>query len=85
MTEPSAESVYLVGLAERVAEAYVAHTAPRAVLLTGSAAAGESDAYSDIDLIIYYDRPPEDAQRAAAREQVVQDLGAALVDRPPSD
>lgn len=85
MTEPTAESVYLVALAERVAAAYVAHAGPRAVLLTGSAAAGESDAYSDIDLIAYYDQPPTDEARAAAREQVVRELGASPVERPPSD
>jgi hypothetical protein len=82
---PTPESVYLVALAGRVAAAYVAHTTPRAVLLTGPAAAGEADAYSDIDLIAYYDLPPEDAQRAAAREQVARELGASLVDRPPGD
>ncbi|MDQ3702539.1 MAG: nucleotidyltransferase domain-containing protein, partial [Chloroflexota bacterium] len=75
---PTLESVYLVALAERVAAAYVAHAGPRAVLLTGSAAAGESDTYSDIDLIAYYDQPPTDEARAAAREQVVRELGAPL-------
>jgi hypothetical protein len=64
MTEASR---YLVALAARIAAAYVAHTAPRAILLTGSAAAGTSDYYSDLDLIAYYDRLPTDDQLAAAR------------------
>jgi Nucleotidyltransferase domain len=82
---PTAESVYLVGLAERVAAAYVARTAPRAVLLTGSAATGEADAYSDLDLIAYYDRPPTAEARRAAGEHLARELGAAPVDRPPDD
>jgi len=46
------ESLYLRALAERVAAAYLAQTAPRAVLLTGSAADGRIDRYSDLDLIL---------------------------------
>ncbi len=68
-------SRYLQRLARRVAAAYVAHAKPRAILLTGSAAAGESDSYSDVDLIAYYDARPNDAQRAAAREHVASDFG----------
>jgi predicted nucleotidyltransferase len=64
MTEASR---YLLALAEHVAAAYLAHTAPRSILLTGSAADGTSDYYSDLDLIAYYDRLPTDDQLAAAR------------------
>lgn len=66
--DPTPESVYLVALAERVAATYVAHAGPRAILLTGSAAAGVSDRSSDLDLIMYYDALPSDAARRAARE-----------------
>jgi hypothetical protein len=57
----------LVELATRIAATYVAQTGPRAVLLTGSAAAGASDYYSDLDLIVYHERLPTPEQTAAAR------------------
>ncbi len=63
-------SRYLVASAARLAAAYVAHTSPRAILLTGSAAEGVSDTFSDLDLIAYYDGPPTDDQLAAARASV---------------
>jgi hypothetical protein len=58
-------------VAERVAGAYRAHTHPRAILLTGSAADGGGDGHSDVDMIVYYaDAQPTgeqlDAVRAAA-------------------
>jgi hypothetical protein len=72
-------SRYLAALAARVAAAYVAQTNPRAILLTGSAAEGVSDAFSDLDLIAYYDQLPTDDQLAAARALV-----QATDVRPPS-
>jgi hypothetical protein len=58
----TAESRYLRGLARRVADACVAHTSPAAILLTGSAAQGVADRYSDLDLICYYEAlPPDEA------------------------
>lgn len=60
-------SRYLVELAVRIAAGYVAETGPRAILLTGSAAEGVSDGFSDLDLIAYYDRLPSVEQLAAAR------------------
>jgi hypothetical protein len=74
-------SRYLQTLARRVAAAYVAHTQPRAMLLTGSAAAGASDSYSDLDLVAYYDERPTEAQRAAARKQVERQLRGAQLAR----
>lgn len=61
---------HLVALARDIAASYVAHTKPRAILLTGSAAEGVSDYYSDLDLIAYYDQLPTEAQLAAARTSV---------------
>jgi hypothetical protein len=61
------ESRYLVKLAQRIADAYLAAAAPDAILLTGSAATGDSDEYSDLDLIVYYDRLPLPEHLAAAR------------------
>lgn len=59
-------SDYLVKLAKRNAEAYIALPSIRAILLTGSAAEGVSDRYSDIDMILYYDTLPSEAELAAA-------------------
>lgn len=61
------ESRYLMMLARRIAAAYLVAAAPEAILLTGSAATGESDRYSDLDLIVYYDRLPASEQLADAR------------------
>src|SRR5918992_4067481 len=74
-------SRYLRTLAAQVAEAYVAHTGPRAVLLAGSAAEGVSDYFSDIDLIAYYDgRLPTDEGLALARDRA--HVGAFRVRSP---
>lgn len=61
---------YLVALAARVAVAYVTQTGPRAILLTGSAAEGVSDTFSDLDLIAYYDRLPMEDELTAARASI---------------
>jgi len=63
-------SHYLLAVAERAAAGYVARTGPRAILVTGSAAEGVSDSFSDLDLIAYYDRLPTDDQLAAAHALV---------------
>src|SRR5690348_4710933 len=63
-------SRYLVALAERISAAYVLNTRPRAILLTGSAATGESDYYSDVDLIVYHDDLPSDPDLAKARAAI---------------
>jgi Nucleotidyltransferase domain len=66
-------TTHLRALARRVADSYLAHAEPRAVLLVGSAATGDADVFSDLDLIVYYDRvPPADVVAATP-----QDLGAA--------
>jgi predicted nucleotidyltransferase len=57
----------LRALARRVAEAYLSHTHPRTIFLTGSAAEGTSDAYSDLDVIMLYDGLPSDEAVVAAR------------------
>jgi hypothetical protein len=62
------ESFYLRTLAQRISTPYVALPSVRAALLSGSAAEGISDRYSDIDMTIYYDElPPEDALTLARR------------------
>ena len=56
MTEASKT---LQALARRLAGEHESLPGARAALLTGSAAQGISDFYSDIDLILYYDALPE--------------------------
>jgi hypothetical protein len=43
---------------------------PRAILLVGSAATGDADEYSDIDLVHYYEEVPSDECLTAARVQL---------------
>jgi len=59
-------------LARTAVDAYSARCRPRAALLVGSAATGDADRYSDVDLILYYDEVPEESVLAEARD----DLGA---------
>jgi predicted nucleotidyltransferase len=79
-TTPSAA---LQALARELADAYLAATGPRAILLTGSAALGEADAYSDLDLILYYDRLPSEDAIAAARRAVGAEKPDVLA--PPTE
>lgn len=67
MTE---ESIYLREKARQVAVVYGTHPQVRAAMITGSAAEGESDCYSDIDMSIYYaDTLPTDEELIVRREQ----------------
>ncbi len=59
----------MLALARRTTAAYLAHAHPRAILLSGSAAEGQSDFYSDLDMILYYDELPSDEALDAARQQ----------------
>ena len=68
MTEASR---FLTKLAMDLSATYIAQTQPRAILLTGSAATGTSDAFSDLDLILYYEEPPS-ADQLAAVEATLQ-------------
>src|SRR5579859_6050359 len=61
----------LVSLAQRLSKIYVAHCAPRAVLLAGSAAEGLADEFSDLDVIAYYeDAIPDDARLKGVRAEL---------------
>jgi predicted nucleotidyltransferase len=63
-------SQYLRELADKVAAACVDHAHPRAILLTGSVAEGESDEHSDIDLITYFDELPSSDQLHKLRQEI---------------
>jgi hypothetical protein len=60
----------LAALARWIANAYVARSHPRAVLLVGSAATGAVDEYSDVDMIAYYEAVPAQDDLAAARAEI---------------
>ncbi len=76
------ESRHLQTLARELTDAYVEHADPCAVLLTGSAATGEADRFSDLDLIVYHDALPPESAFAAARESVGGVTGAAVLAQP---
>jgi hypothetical protein len=75
----SEASQYLRKLADKVADACLAHADPRAILLTGSVAEGQSDEHADIDLITYFDDLPSPDQIQAIRQAIgcpdFQELG----------
>ncbi|MDB5096487.1 MAG: hypothetical protein JWM80_908 [Cyanobacteria bacterium RYN_339] len=60
-------AAHLHALARRIADEYVGRTAPLAVMLSGSAATGKCDAYSDLDLMVYHALVPEKPVMEAAR------------------
>ena len=55
-------------IARRAAAAYIANPAVAAVLLAGSVARGLADELSDIELDVYWRRPPSDDERIATVE-----------------
>jgi Nucleotidyltransferase domain len=63
-------TAHLQALARRIGEVVVEEVAPRSVLLTGSAATGEADFYSDIDLLVYCDELPSEERIGAVIERV---------------
>lgn len=64
MTEASR---VLTELATEMSGTYIAQAYPRAILLTRSVATGTSDAFSDLDLILYHEQPPAPEQLTAVR------------------
>jgi hypothetical protein len=56
------------GIARRVAEGYRANSGVAAVLMAGSVARGLADELSDIELDVYWSRPPTPEDREAAVE-----------------
>lgn len=66
---PTDATTVLQALAKRLADSYIAHARPRAILLVGSAATGDADEYSDLDLLVYSDDvPPDEVVAETPRE-----------------
>ena len=69
------ESERLRALARRIVATVAGPTSAVAALLAGSAAEGSADRFSDVDLIVYYERLPE----PAAFRRLVEGTGAAYL------
>jgi hypothetical protein len=69
--QSSEASDFLLALARRNMQVYAAHPSARAILVTGSAAEGVSDFYSDLDMILYYEKLPaaEELSNASQHNQ----------------
>ncbi len=57
-----------MALAKRIAALYARHPNARVVMVAGSVSRGCADRYSDIEIDVYYDRPPTETERIAAVE-----------------
>ncbi len=57
-----------LALAREIASPYVRDENARAVMIAGSVGRGTDDRWSDIEIDVYYDRPPTKAERRAAAE-----------------
>jgi hypothetical protein len=64
-----------LALAQRVAAVYAASPNAAAVMIAGSVGRGRDDRYSDLEIDVYYHRPPT----AAEREACVAACGARLI------
>ena len=62
-------SQYLLALAKRNIQAYIANSEAKAAMVTGSTATGQADFYSDVEMFIYYDELPSIEKLRSAREQ----------------
>lgn len=61
-------------LAQKIAAAYARNPNARVVMIAGSVGRGTADRYSDIEVDVYYDRPPTVAERVA----MVEDCGGVM-------
>jgi hypothetical protein len=60
---------YLLELAKRNLQAYIAIPKTKAAMVAGSVAEGLCDEYSDCDMSIYYDKLPSEEELQVARQQ----------------
>ncbi len=68
--ERTRQSDYLVKLGRQILEPYTKLSNARAAMITGSAAEGISDFYSDLDMTVYYENElPSEEELARIREQ----------------
>lgn len=60
----------LLAIAQQIAHAYTTDPHAKAAMVTGSVAEGEADQHSDIDMSIYYDQLPAEADLQAVHQQM---------------
>jgi hypothetical protein len=58
-----------LALAERIGASYASDSNARVVMVAGSVGRGSADRYSDVEVDVYYSRPPTEAERIAAAER----------------
>lgn len=66
----NAASEWRLKIAKEIAPHYAAYDHVDAVVVLGGVARGWADAYSDIDLVVYWREPPTEIERRAVVEQV---------------
>jgi predicted nucleotidyltransferase len=76
-------TAWRLALAQRIADAYAADPNARVVQIAGSVGRGTADRFSDIEIDVYYERAPSEAERVAAVER----MGAVLegLDEDPDE
>jgi predicted nucleotidyltransferase len=72
-------SRWRIALARKIAPIYAAIPEVSAVVLIGGLARGRGDRYSDLDLAVFWDRAPSEAERRAAQLQFAPLLGTPVV------
>ncbi|MEM8675494.1 MAG: hypothetical protein AAGF83_16710 [Cyanobacteria bacterium P01_G01_bin.67] len=65
----NSKSQYLLKLAKRISRVYISNPKTKATMVTGSVAQGLCDAYSDIDMSLYYEELPSEEELRFARVQ----------------
>jgi Domain of unknown function (DUF4037) len=58
-----------LALAERIGASYSSESNARVVMVAGSVGRGSADRYSDIEIDVYYSRPPTEPERINAAER----------------
>jgi predicted nucleotidyltransferase len=65
MDEPTAAAVWRREAVQPVLDAYAAHAAVDAVMLSGSTARGDADRWSDVEIGVFWSRAPTAGERAS--------------------
>jgi predicted nucleotidyltransferase len=70
----------LFTIAQQVTQAYTTNPHAKAAMVTGSVAQGEADQHSDVDMSIYYDQLPPEAELEAVRQQLQGSERTLMID-----
>lgn len=61
-------TTWRLALAQKIAASYAQNPNARVVMIAGSVGRGTADRYSDIEVDVYYEKPPTEAERIAGVE-----------------